>query len=132
MDQRGIGLAAALIGTMGIIDDVAATQVAAVDELRQGARRESDLVIATRALSIGRAHIAAVINTLPLAYFAAALPLVVSTLIAPGDLLTRISIKRRATAVTGGSDRLAIPVIVNISRNEDAVDCRCRRVLLHL
>ena len=52
---------------------------------------DSDLVIATRALSIGRAHIAAVINTLPLAYFAAALPLVVSTLIAPGDLLTRIS-----------------------------------------
>ena len=91
VDLRGIGLAAALIGTMGIIDDVAATQVAAVDELRQGARRESDLVIATRALSIGRAHIAAVINTLPLAYFAAALPLVVSTLIAPGDLFTRIS-----------------------------------------
>ena len=91
VDLRGIGLAAALIGTMGIIDDVAATQVAAVDELRQSARRDSDLVIATRALSIGRAHIAAVINTLPLAYFAAALPLVVSTLIAPGDLLTRIS-----------------------------------------
>lgn len=91
VDLRGIGLAAALIGTLGIIDDVAATQVAAVEELRQGARRESDLVIATRALSIGRAHIAAVINTLPLAYFAAALPLVVSMLIAPGDLLTRIS-----------------------------------------
>ena len=91
VDLRGIGLAAALIGTMGIIDDVAATQVAAVDELRQSARRDSDLVIATRAFSIGRAHIAAVINTLPLAYFAAALPLVVSTLIAPGDLLTRIS-----------------------------------------
>ena len=91
VDLRGIGLAAALIGTMGIIDDVAATQVAAVDELRQSARRDSDMVIATRALSIGRAHIAAVVNTLPLAYFAAALPLVVSTLIAPGDLLTRIS-----------------------------------------
>ena len=91
VDLRGIGLAAALIGTMGIIDDVAATQVAAVDELRQSAPRDSDLMIATRALSIGRAHIAAVINTLPLAYLAAALPLVVSTLIAPGDLLTRIS-----------------------------------------
>jgi len=91
VDLRGIGLAAALIGTMGIIDDVAATQVTAVDELRQSARGGSDLVIATRALSIGRAHVAAVVNTLPLAYFAAALPLVVSTLIAPGDLLTRIS-----------------------------------------
>jgi uncharacterized membrane protein len=91
VDLRGIGLAAALIGTMGIVDDVAATQVAAVDELRQSARRESELVVAARAISIGRAHIAAVVNTLPLAYFAAALPLVVSTLIAPGDVLTRIS-----------------------------------------
>ena len=91
VDLRGIGLAAALIGTMGIIDDVAATQVAAVDELRMSAPHEPVLTVATRALSIGRAHIAAVVNTLPLAYFAAALPLVVSTLIAPGDLLTRIS-----------------------------------------
>ena len=31
------------------------------------------------------------INTLPLAYFAAALPLVVYTMIAPGEILTRIS-----------------------------------------
>ena len=91
VDLRGIGLAAALIGTMGIIDDVAATQVAAVDELRQSARRASDLEIGRRALRVGRAHIVAVINTLPLAYFAAALPLVVYTMIAPGEILTRIS-----------------------------------------
>ena len=91
VDLRGIGLAAALIGTMGIIDDVAATQVAAVDELRQSARRASNREIGRRALRVGRAHIAAVINTLPLAYFAAALPLVVYTMIAPGEILTRIS-----------------------------------------
>jgi uncharacterized membrane protein len=91
VDLRGIGLAAALIGTMGIIDDVAATQVAAVDELRQSERRASNREIGRRALRVGQAHIAAVINTLPLAYFAAALPLVVYTMIAPGEILTRIS-----------------------------------------
>ena len=99
VDLRGIGLAAALIGTMGIVDDVAATQVAAVDELRKGAPRASSRAIAARAVSIGRAHIAAVINTLPLAYFAAALPLIVYTMLAPGDFLTRISTESVAVEI---------------------------------
>jgi uncharacterized membrane protein len=99
VDLRGIGLAAALIGTMGIIDDVAATQVAAVDELRQSERQASNREIGRRALRVGQAHIAAVINTLPLAYFAAALPLVVYTMIAPGEILTRISIESIAVEI---------------------------------
>jgi uncharacterized membrane protein len=50
-------------------------------------------------VSIGRAHIAAVINTLPLAYFAAALPLIVYTMLAPGDFLTRISTESVAVEI---------------------------------
>ena len=39
IDLRGIGLSATLIGTLGIIDDVALTQIAAVAELRRANRK---------------------------------------------------------------------------------------------
>ncbi|RLT23451.1 MAG: YibE/F family protein [Chloroflexi bacterium] len=96
VDLRGIGLAATLIGTLGIIDDVAITQIAAVDELRTSDPRASGLQIGRRAHAIGQSHIGAVVNTLPLAYLAAALPLVVATLVAPGGILARFGTEQVA------------------------------------
>ena len=75
LDFRGLLLAAIIIGTLGVLDDVTVTQVAAVGEIHRrdptiGAR---DLYGA--GLRIGRDHIASTVNTLVLAYSAAALPL---------------------------------------------------------
>lgn len=99
VDLRGIGLAAAMIGTLGIVDDVAATQVAAVEQIRRADVRAGTLDVGSRALAIGRSHVGAVINTLPLAYFAASLPLVVTALIAPGGLASRLSTETVAVEV---------------------------------
>lgn len=99
VDLRGIGLAAAMIGTLGIVDDVAATQVAAVEEIRRADVRAGSLDVGRRALAIGRSHVGAVINTLPLAYFAASLPLVVTALIAPGGVMSRLSTETVAVEV---------------------------------
>jgi uncharacterized membrane protein len=99
VDLRGIGLAAAMIGTLGIVDDVAATQVSAVEQIRRANVRAGTLDVGSRALAIGRSHVGAVINTLPLAYFAASLPLVVATLIAPGGIASRISTETVAVEV---------------------------------
>ncbi|NDH27896.1 MAG: YibE/F family protein [bacterium] len=99
VDLRGIGLAAAMIGTLGIVDDVAATQVAAVEQIRRADLGAGALEVGRRALAIGRSHVGAVINTLPLAYFAASLPLVVAALIAPGGLAGRLSTETVAVEV---------------------------------
>ncbi len=75
LDFRGLLLAAVVIGTLGVLDDVTVTQVSAVAELRR-----SDPGLGARGLyragiRIGRDHIASTVNTLVLAYAAAALPL---------------------------------------------------------
>jgi uncharacterized membrane protein len=75
LDFRGLLLAAVIIGTLGVLDDVTITQVSAVWELHR-----ADASLAVRQLygagiRIGRDHIASAVNTLVLAYSAAALPL---------------------------------------------------------
>ena len=75
LDFRGMLLAAIIIGTLGVLDDVTITQVSAVWELHR-----TDPALGTRQLygagiRIGRDHIASTVNTLVLAYAAAALPL---------------------------------------------------------
>lgn len=73
LDLSGIFLAGVVIGALGLLDDVAITQVATVAEFRaHGASRREAF---TRAMTVGRAHAGALINTLALAYAGAALPL---------------------------------------------------------
>jgi uncharacterized membrane protein len=75
IDLQGILLAATVFGALGVLDDVTVTQAATVDQLHR-ARPDADRrgVIA-RAMEVGRSHIAAVVNTLVLAYLGASLPL---------------------------------------------------------
>jgi uncharacterized membrane protein len=64
-----------IIGALGVLDDVTTAQVAAIEEisLANPALGVSDLY--TRGLSVGREHIAALVNTLALAYAGASFPL---------------------------------------------------------
>ncbi len=75
IDFRGLLLAAVIIGTLGVLDDVTITQVSAVWELRRTDPTLSGRQLYTSGIRIGRDHIASTVNTLVLAYAAASLPL---------------------------------------------------------
>ncbi|MDO8462732.1 MAG: YibE/F family protein [bacterium] len=75
IDLRGLLLAAIIIGAVGVLDDVAITQAAAVKELNDAAPMLTARALFQRALRIGREHVGALVNTLALAYVGAALPL---------------------------------------------------------
>lgn len=75
IDLQGILLAATVFGALGVLDDVTVTQAATVEQLHR-ARPEGDRrAVLGRAMRVGRAHIAATVNTLVLAYLGASLPL---------------------------------------------------------
>jgi uncharacterized membrane protein len=75
LDLRGMLLAAFMVGSIGVLDDVTVTQAVAVEELARVGLRGRPLYAS--AFSVGRSHIAATVNTLFLAYAGASLPLLV-------------------------------------------------------
>jgi uncharacterized membrane protein len=75
IDLQGLVLAGIVIGTLGVLDDVTVTQVAAVWELRQANPTMGLRALYGAGVRIGRDHIASTVNTLVLAYAGAALPL---------------------------------------------------------
>lgn len=77
VDMRGLLLAGILIGSLGVLDDVAVTQATTVTEL---ARANPDYTVGQlydAATRVGRSHIASVVNTIVLAYAGASLPLLI-------------------------------------------------------
>lgn len=72
---KGVLLAGVIIGSLGVLDDVTVTQVAAVWELKAADPRTSRRKLYAAGMRIGRDHIASVVNTLVMAYAGAALPL---------------------------------------------------------
>jgi uncharacterized membrane protein len=77
VDLGGLVLAAVIFGALGVLDDVTVTQAATVQELYEADPRSSRMALASRAMNVGRSHIAATVNTLVLAYVGASLPLIV-------------------------------------------------------
>ena len=75
VDARGLLLAGIIIGALGVLDDVTATQASAVFELRRANRALGVGELFARGLNVGRDHIASTVNTLVLAYAGASLPL---------------------------------------------------------
>lgn len=75
LDFSGIFLGAILIGLLGLLDDVAITQATAVEEIYETDKNLSRFEVYTKAMRIGQEHLAAVVNTLALAYAGASLPL---------------------------------------------------------
>lgn len=77
IDVRGLLLAGIIIGTIGMLDDIAISQVATVGELRRANPRMPRRQLYNAALRVGRSHLGAIVNTLLLAYTGSALPLLV-------------------------------------------------------
>lgn len=76
VDPQGLLLAGILIGTLGALDDIAVGQSSSIFELSRANPSLGWSELFRRGMVIGRDHIAAMVNTLLLAYVGAALPLV--------------------------------------------------------
>lgn len=75
VNLRGLLLAGLIISILGILDDVTTAQTATVDELLKANPQFSFKQLFSSAMSVGREHIASLINTLILVYVGASLPL---------------------------------------------------------
>src|SRR3989338_8824968 len=64
-----------LTGARGVLDDTPPAQPAAIEEIRRADPRLSFTELYRRGLSVGREHIASLVNTLALAYAGASLPM---------------------------------------------------------
>ncbi len=71
---QGLLLAGIVIAALGVLDDVTVSQASTVLSLRHANPRLGYGQLFTRALSVGRDHITATVNTLVLAYVGASLP----------------------------------------------------------
>jgi len=75
VNLRGLLLGGIIIGCLGVLDDVTTAQTAAIDEIRKANPSLTPKQLWQAGFSVGREHIASLINTLALAYAGASLPL---------------------------------------------------------
>ncbi|MGH8907069.1 MAG: YibE/F family protein [Egibacteraceae bacterium] len=89
LSLRGLLLAGVIIGGLGVLDDVTMSQASTVFALRRANPKAGFSELVREALSVGRDHIAATVNTLFLAYAGASLPLLLlfSTGIDPAGII---------------------------------------------
>jgi uncharacterized membrane protein len=76
IDLKLLLLSGIIIGVLGVLDDVTTGQAAIIDELHDANPNLSFRELYTRGLSVGREHIASLINTLVLAYVGVSFPLI--------------------------------------------------------
>ena len=77
LNLQGLLLAGIILGGLGVLDDVTMSQSSTVFALRRAAPAATFRELFTNALSVGRDHVAATVNTLFLAYAGASLPLLI-------------------------------------------------------
>ncbi len=77
LSLQGLLLAGIIIGALGVLDDVTMSQASTVFALRRADPETGFRHLFGEALSVGRDHVAATVNTLFLAYAGAALPLLI-------------------------------------------------------
>lgn len=75
IDLRGLLLGGILIGTLGVLDDIATAQAATVEQIHHANRTLNFHELYKRGSEVGREHIASLVNTLVLAYTGASFPL---------------------------------------------------------
>lgn len=75
LDLQGLLLGGILIGMLGVLDDVTIGQAATIDEIKRAKPDSSFRELFRSGMSVGRDHVASVVNSLALAYVGASLPL---------------------------------------------------------
>jgi uncharacterized membrane protein len=91
INLRGLVLGGIIIGSLGVLDDICVGQASAVFELISANPELSWLDLFRSVLNIGTDHIAAMVNTLLLAYVGGAMPLMLAFTIYQESLLRRIN-----------------------------------------
>lgn len=115
IDTRGLLLAGAVIGALGVLDDVTVTQTSAVWELRRANPALGFRELYAAGSRIGRDHLSSVVNTLVMAYAGAALPLLLAFALSGrglGEILTAQQVAQEVVRTLVGSIGLvaAVPV----------------------
>ncbi len=77
IDLSGLLLAGVVFGALGVLNDVAISQAATVEELHSVDPTLGRRTIYRRTMNVGVSHLAATVNTLVFAYLGTALPLLV-------------------------------------------------------
>lgn len=77
INLRGLLLGGIMLGALGVLDDITVSQVSVVFQLRMAKKSISFKELYNRSISVGRDHIASLVNTLVLAYVGANMPLLV-------------------------------------------------------
>ena len=116
INLAGLLLGGMIIGVLGVLDDVTTTQVASIEEIAKADRTLGSRELYVRGLSVGREHIASLVNTLALAYAGAAFPLFLLLMIPGGPPLwvvlnSEAIVEEAARALVGGAAlMLAVPI----------------------
>ncbi|MBD5785716.1 YibE/F family protein [Cellulosimicrobium terreum] len=91
LDIQGVVLCGIVLAGMGVLNDVTITQASAVWELRAVAPLATRRELFTRAMRIGRDHIASTVYTIAFAYVGAALPLLMAVYLSDQALATSLT-----------------------------------------
>jgi uncharacterized membrane protein len=97
LDLAGLLLGSIVIGILGILDDVAVTQVSVVQELRRANAGLKFKELYNRSIRVGQDHLGSLVNTLALAYAGIALPLML--LYAQSESAWTISVNQEVISV---------------------------------
>lgn len=99
LDFVGLLLGAIIIGVLGVLDDIAVTQVAVVADIYTHSKEETMHGAFVRATRVGREHVSALVNTLVLAYTGAALPLLLYVYLSPVGVNMAMNLEIFATEI---------------------------------
>jgi uncharacterized membrane protein len=91
VNLQGLVLGGIIIGSLGVLDDICVGQASAAFELAQANPSLGRMALFRHVLTIGRDHIAAMVNTLLLAYVGASMPLVLVLSVYAEPLLLRLN-----------------------------------------
>jgi len=91
INLQGLVLGGIIIGSLGVLDDICVGQASAVFELANLNRELSWHRLFRSSLNIGRDHIAAMVNTLLLAYVGASMPLMLAFMLYSEPFWRRIN-----------------------------------------
>jgi uncharacterized membrane protein len=120
MDFQGLLTCAVIVAGLGVLNDVTITQASAVWELRGAAPEMSRRDLFTRAMRIGRDHIASTIYTIVFAYAGAALSVLLLLYFYERPILSLVSTEEIAeelvrTLSSGIGLVLAVPITTAIA-----------------
>jgi uncharacterized membrane protein len=81
IDLAGLLTGGVVIASLGVLFDITTGQAATIDEIHEANRKLPMSRLFWKGISVGREHVAALINTLALVYVGVALPAIVTTIV---------------------------------------------------